>query len=336
MFMSHGIDWERARVLLCGLEETIRDAVLKARDDKADFSSVAEVTAADTIYQVDKISEAAIAAWFEAHWPAEWPVELVMEGLEGHGPAVFPAGTPVERTVLKCIMDPIDGTRNIMYDKRSAWILAALAPQRGTENRLGDIRVAAMTELPTSKQWRSDQISAVRGSGLVSEMHDVRGGGRAPLQLRPSTATDCRHGFAAISKFFPEGKSLLARLEEELWDELYGLGSSPSPLVFDDQYICSGGQMYEILAGHDRMLGDLRPMALAKAGFPSSLVCHPYDVCTAMLLEEAGAVFEHPLGGPVDVPLDTLSMVSWMGYANETLAATVRPVLARLVRKHLS
>jgi len=30
-----------------------------------------------------------------------------------------------------------------MYDKRSAWILAGLAPQRGARTHLGDIVVAA-------------------------------------------------------------------------------------------------------------------------------------------------------------------------------------------------
>ena len=41
------------------------------------------------------------------------------------------ADTPVAQTCLKLIVDPIDGTRSLMYDKRSAWVLAAVAPQRG-------------------------------------------------------------------------------------------------------------------------------------------------------------------------------------------------------------
>ncbi len=43
-----------------------------------------------------------------------------MEGLEGEA-VTFPRGTPVGGTLFKCILDPIDGTRNLMYDKRSAW-----------------------------------------------------------------------------------------------------------------------------------------------------------------------------------------------------------------------
>ena len=335
---------EEARRLLCSLQDHIRDALIAARDDtdttaaEKNFAGIAYVTQADTIYQIDKISDDAIVAWFEAHWPAEWPVELVMEGIEEGEAETFPRGTPLQRTLWKVILDPIDGTRNIMYDKRAAWSLAALAPQRGAQTMLSDITVAAMSELPTAKQWRADQISGVRGCGLagiVAEMIDLKSGERTPLPLRPSQATDFKHGFASIARFFPEGKSLLAKIEEELWDELYGLGSTSSPLVFDDQYIATGGQIYELLIGHDRMLGDLRPPALKKLGFESSLVCHPYDICTAMLLQEAGGIVEALDGSPLDCPLDTITPVAWMGYANPTLADQVRPILGRLIAKYL-
>ncbi len=330
--------FHQMRRLLCRLQDAIRDALLAARDSSAaaDFARIASVTAADTIYQVDRISEKAIMDWFEAHWPTAWPVELVMEGLEGEA-VTFPPGTPVAATLFKCILDPIDGTRNLMYDKRSAWALAAVAPQRGRKTHLGDLVVAAMTELPTSKQWAADQVSGVRGcgpKGLVAERVDVRGGGRSRLALRPSRAADFKHGFASIARFFPEGKALLAQLEEGLWDALYGSGGHSSPLVFDDQYISTGGQIYELLIGHDRMLGDLRPQAFRKLGLASPLVCHPYDICTALLLQEAGGVVETPEGTALRAPLDTTSPVAWMGYANPVLARQVRPVLRRLMKEH--
>ncbi len=59
---------------------------------------------------------------------------------------------------------------------------------------------------------------------------------------------------------------------------------------------------------------------------------HPYDLCTVLVFTEAGGVFEHPLGGPLVVPIDTTSPCSWVAYANEHLAALVRPVLARHLR----
>ena len=48
------------------------------------------------------------------------------------------------------VLDPIDGTRCIMHDKRSAWVLAGIAPQKGEATRLSDIVAASMTELPTT------------------------------------------------------------------------------------------------------------------------------------------------------------------------------------------
>ena len=332
-------DLKKARLLLCSLQDRIRSTLIAARKRGGSrFAEIAAVTAADTIYHVDKISEEAILEWFSENWPKSWPVELVMEGIEDE-PVTFPAGTPVAKTIWKCIIDPIDGTRNLMYDKRSAWILTGLAPQRGKRNHLGDIVVSAMTELPTSKMWRSDQVSGIRGlgaKGLVSTAHDVRTGRSSPLSLRPSGATDFRHGFASLTRFFPEGKALTAKIEEALWDELYGLGSSSSPLVFDDQYITTGGQIYELLCGHDRMIGDLRPLVLKKLGFVSSLVCHPYDICTELLLTEAGGIVEDGGGRALRAPLDTVSPVTWIGYANPVLAKTVRPILRRLIKEDLA
>lgn len=326
----------RARRLLCALQVHIRDTIVAARGREGrKFARIAGITSADTIYHVDRLGEHAILAWLERHWPRGWPVELVMEGLEDGGSTTFPRGVPVGRTDWKCILDPIDGTRGLMYDKRSAFILAGLAPQRGARTHLGDIVVAAMTEIPTSKQDRADQLSAVRGGGVRAETHDLVRGTRRRWTPRPSRATDFEHGFASLARFFPEGKALLGAVEEALWRELGVLGKNGGQLVFDDQYISTGGQLFELIVGHDRMLGDLRPLAYAKLGLSSaSLCCHPYDICTALIAREAGCVIEAPEGGALRLPLDTTTPVAWMGYANATLARVVRPVLRRIIAEY--
>ena len=327
---------ERARRLLCALQDHIRDTLRRTSRGSRDMARIAAVTAADTIYAIDRISEDAICAWFDAHWPKAWSVELVMEGLEDGSVTTFPRGTPVEKTVFKCILDPIDGTRGLMYDKRSAWILAGLAPQRGARTHLGDIVVAAMTELPTSKQGMADQLSAVRGAGLRCTRLDLASGRRTRFVPRPATGTDCRHGFASFVRFFPEGRVLMAQLEESLWDELYGVGRGVSPIIFDDQYISTDGQLYEIIVGHDRLIGDLRPLVFKKLGLRAELSCHPYDIGPAFLLKEAGGVIERPEGGPLCAPLDTTTPVAWIGYANPALARKIRPILRRLIGEKLS
>ena len=65
-----------------------------------------------------------------------------------------------------------------------------------------------------------------------------------------------------------------------------------------------------------------------------NLSAHPYDVCCALILEEAGCIVEHPDGSALNCVLDTTSAVNCVAYANEALADHIRPalqtVLARL------
>ncbi|HEY5792472.1 MAG TPA: hypothetical protein VIS74_04185 [Chthoniobacterales bacterium] len=322
---------DKLRVLLCQLGDTIRNSVIAARRSQTLEASaaVSHHTHADTIYAIDKVSESALVSWFESHWPADEPVEVVWEGVDETAPPCFPRGVPSEATKWKCLIDPIDGTRGIMYDKRSAWALAGLAPQSGESTSLSDIFIAAMTEIPTTKQWRADQLSVVEGQGIVAEAVNVLDGTRTPFTIQPSKATQFDHGFASFAKFFPEGRTLIAQIEEAIWDELVGIGEHSSPTIFDDQYISTGGQFYEVLMGHDRLIADIRPLVYARLDLDSSLVCHPYDACVWPILMEAGIVYEAPDGGFPDAPLDTTSPLAWILFANPQLAKLARPVIHR-------
>lgn len=295
-------------VRLRSLGDHIRDAVIGARG--IDMAIVEDETPADTIYAIDKVSDDALVAWFEANWT---DVELVSEGL--HEPLVL--GEPAATVIV----DTIDGTRGLMYDKRSAWCLAAVAPHGGT---LRDIRAAVMTELPTTKQTLSDQFAAARGGGVQGRRTDLRTGEQHAVTARPSSALDLEHGFAQVAKFFPPGKAALAAIETELFARL---GAS---VVFDDEYICSGGQVHELLTGRDRFVADLRPLV-----DPRAMACHPYDLCTTMLLEEGGGVVTDPWGEPLDCPLDTTTSVAWVGYANPALAERIAPILHAVLDDHL-
>ena len=296
---------DEARRLLCRLGEHVRALVTGSRG--MEMSVVAGETVADTIYAIDRVADDALLVWFEEHWP---DVRVVSEGLDE--PVVV--GRKAEWTV---IVDTIDGTRGLMYDKRAAWCLAAAAPPDGS---LGDVVAAAMTELPTVKQGAADQLSAVRGRGLVTERVSLRSGRRERLAVRPSSAVDLEHSFSGLAKFFLPGKPVLASLEAELFRRL-GYRH-----VFEDQYLATGGQLHELITGRDRFVADLRPLVT-----DDGLACHPYDVSTSMLLTEAGGVVSDPWGRPLEAPLDNASPVAWVGYANEALATRIGPVLAELV-----
>jgi len=97
--------------------------------------------------------------------------------------------------------------------------------------------------------------------------------------------------------------------------------------------LTSGGQLYELMMGRDRLLVDVRGLLYAKfarAGKATGHACHPYDLCTALIAEEAGVQLTDGQGQPFNAPLDTTSDVSWIGYANTAIRAEVEPVLLPL------
>lgn len=329
--------------LLCRLGQAIR-AALHAQQHRptAEHSAVAAQTSADTIYQIDKVSEILILDWLAIHWPSEHPIRLIMEGIEDKERLTFPENTPETYIASHLIIDPIDGTRGLMYDKRPAWALIGLAQKTGPDaaTSLEDICVAVMTELPTSKQYLSEQLSATRspeGSTTLSRVAtNLITGDTKSISHNTSQASDINHGFVSVAKFFPQAKAALAAFEEELIAELTPLSERQDALVFDDQYISTGGQLYELIAGHDRMIVDIRPLAYQKHGFSQSLSCHPYDLCTALVARAAGVVVRLPSTPQLDVPLDTTTPVNWIAYANHTLADTIHPVLETLLEKHFA
>jgi hypothetical protein len=233
------------------------------------------------------------------------------------------------------IVDPIDGTRGIMYQKRPAWALTGVAFRRGSEPRLSDIALAVQTELPLVKQHLADELWALRGRGAHAERVELFGEGRTPLPLRPSRAPTVAHGFAMLSRFFPGARDELAAIDEEVVRAVLGPPPAGRALCFEDQYASSGGQLYELMVGHDRFNADLRPLLfelLARRGEPAGLACHPYDVCTQLIATEAGVIVTGPDGGPLDAPLDLETPVAWVGYANAALRASIEPALAAALR----
>lgn len=297
--------------------------------DVESLSSIAAETEGDTIYAVDRVSEEGLLELFEREFANDTSLVLIGEGLPEEG-AVIPSHVSAQDALYRVIVDPIDGTRGLMYDKRSAWILTGVAKNKGEGTSLTDIFVAVQTEIPTTKQYRSDVLWAIRGQGWGVEGINVLDGTAVPVKLVQTRAKTIEHGFAMISRFFPGGKEILARVEELLVARLIGPVVPGKARLFEDQYICSGGQFYELMAGHDRFNADLRPLLdrrLASQGKRLGICCHPYDVCTVLVADEMGIIIEKPEGGPLDAPLDTTSPVAWVGYGNEKLRGKIAPVL---------
>lgn len=321
-------DWERIAALLGGMGAAVRDGIVSGR--RIGDAGIHRVTAADTIYRIDKVGEDALLAWFESRWPASLPVDVIAEGLGDEKGHRFPAGA--REAALTILIDPIDGTRGLMYDKRPAWFLAGAAPSGDRPGRLRDLRAAAMVEIPTSRQTLADEITAWADSTGTTfhsraRRSDLSGGDSRPINLHPSTAGDLRHGFASFANFFPEGRTEIQRIEDCFLRAHLPETPSPTPLVFNDQYISTGGQLYELISGRDRFVADLRPLVFHRHGLDECLSCHPYDLACLPVARSSGCVVEDPWGGALDAPLDTTTPVAWVGYANRTLAERLRPLL---------
>jgi hypothetical protein len=316
------------------LHSMLREHIIRKRNElSSEFLAHPTITDGDVEFGVDALSKELLFEFCE-RWSREMPFVLVAEGIPRNGWMVFPKGCSVEDAQFILVVDPTDGSRELMYDKRSAWVLSGIAPNFGERTSLSDILVAMQTEIPTTKQYLSDVLWAVRGEGAYAERHNLLTGEAKPFTLQPSKASTLQHGFAMLSKFFPVGKGLLSQIEEELLRRL--LGESRIPLAFDDQYISTGGQLYELMVGHDRFNADLRPIvfeALGLRGDSTPLCAHPYDLCTELIAREAGVIVTDENGRQLNAPLDIRVNVSWVGYANEALRMQIEPLLQELLSK---
>jgi fructose-1,6-bisphosphatase/inositol monophosphatase family enzyme len=320
---------------ILALHAEVRDQVVAATERHAveAMAAVDRDGEGDTIYAIDVIAESILGRFADA-LARERAFVLVAEGLPG-GRRSYPAG--VDEATVDCwiVVDPIDGTRGLMYQKRSAWILTAVAPNRGPGTSLRDVDLAVQTEIPLVKQHLSDQLWALRGHGAHARRYNRLTGEYLPLRLQPSTATNIGHGYASIARFFPGARDELAAIDEAVVHGALGPHAAGKAHCFEDQYASTGGQLYELIAGHDRFIADLRPLlrpVLASRGLPPALACHPYDICCALIAEESGVIVTDPEGRPLDAPLDVEAEVAWAGYANRHIRTRIEPLLQEALR----
>lgn len=306
----------------------MRDNVLTKSVDE--LSSVAHEGEDDTIYSIDVDTENFISDYFEKNIKKEITCRLIAEGFPTGG-VVFGNGAS-DYTV---IMDPLDGTRGLMYGKRNAWTLAAAA--RGDDETLTfrDIIIAVQTEIASPKQDSADQLWAVKNGVAAGLRKNIVFGKESELLLRPSKVASLKYGFASFVRFFPGTKELVTQIESEFVSALEAAGHDT--FYFEDQYICSGGQLAGLITGADRFVCDLRGVlgpVLQAAGKTPPLCAHPYDLCTELIARQAGVIVTDPMGNPLSAPLDTTTNVSWIGYSNNSLQKIIEPVLLKIIAEH--
>lgn len=335
--MSDKFELENLLKIIRALHEKIRDAVVEACEKTAisDLAEIAKEDEGDTIYAVDRVSEELIVEYFTETIAKETPIVLIAEGLDT-GKIILPVGAEEREAKWRIIVDPIDGTRGIMYQKRSAWILTGVAPNKGENTSLQNIELAVQTEIPLVKQHLSDTLWAIRGQGAKAERYNRISGERTELSLKPSSANTIAHGYAQISRFFPGAREELAAIDEEIVRGVLGDVQKGKTHCFEDQYTSTGGQLYELIAGHDRFTADLRPLMekkLNERGLFLGICCHPYDICTELIARELGVIITDAKGHAVDAILSVEPDVDWIGYANPLIQKQIEPLLQASLKK---
>ena len=212
----------------------------------------------DVVFALDQSVEELLVDFVDQEIASHEPVVLVAEGLPG-GQLVLPEGTQEQDCRWRLVVDPIDGTRLLMFQKRSGWALTALAPNRGPQTRLSDVCLAVQTEIPTLKQHLCDQLWALRRQGAEAIRYNRLSDESQPLELHPSRASTVYFGYSSITRFFPGARDILGAIDDEVIRGALGPQPPDGTLCFEDQYPSTGGQLYSLLSGCGSVPG--RPAA---------------------------------------------------------------------------
>ncbi len=342
---------------LQALHRRIRDQVV-ASTERAAVDALSHVHAddeGDTIYAIDKVAEDVLVEEIGRTIAREHgPVVLVAEGLPG-GRVVLPRSASAAEARWTIIVDPIDGTRGLMYQKRPAWILTGVAARQPDST----CDQPALTRPVRHRPRPADRDSA----GQAAPVRRAVGFGGAGRARRPRESPDRVTGATGAAPLqvgdpgpwvfdhlavLPGLRAELAALDDEIAAAVLGPPVPGKAQLFEDQYISSGGQLYELVIGHDRFIADLRsiarstrhsapalgtaPHSAPAPGTSQSLCCHPYDLCAELIARECGVIVTDECGAPLSAPLNVEADVSWVGYANAGLRDAVQPVLQAALR----
>lgn len=329
------------RLLNLGLTvQTQIVALLRAafREGTSSLSDPVVEEGGDRIYRIDREVESTIEHTI-SKWPDEClPLLLIAEGMGSDGRMRF--GNSDQPSRWRVIIDPIDGTRMLMYDKRSAWFLAAVCPDKGDSTTLADSVASVLVELPVSKQNLADAFVASTDKSTQALRFTV--GDTIPqisdgvaFSAEPSCRTSLEDSFATVLSMFPGTRRLAADLAERIAERCNVVTSIPT--VFDDQYISCGGLMYHLMTGRDLYCLDLRPQfnqILGRSGEQRFIESHPYDLAGLLAARNTGVIMTNGFGQPMDAPLDVNTGVDWCGYANESIQNLIEPVVQEWLAEH--
>jgi fructose-1,6-bisphosphatase/inositol monophosphatase family enzyme len=331
--------WQRRFERLC---DALRAAAREHLDgslpgERGSAQRPVHAGAGDVAYAVDLACERAVDAWVDTV-AREQPLSLLTEdtGWRHFGPD--PRGAAARPVVLpgfdhggpRIALDPVDGTRNLMADLRSAWTVVSVAPAGRGVPRLAELELGLVSEIPTSGAARFRRLAARRGAGALLETFEL--GSDEPRESRALAAThDDRpdHGYFPFFRYLPSEREAIARAEADFFAQLALHEGADPRTCFDDQYISNAGQLVLLALGTYRMVVDVRGLAGTRQG-RKAVTAKPYDLAGAVLVaREAGCIVDAPDGSELDFPIDCTTPVDFVGWTNAATRTRLGHHLAR-------
>jgi hypothetical protein len=329
----NGFEHWRPRLLaLCDEVREVTRAALFAGERADDGAALARPHGqgqGDVTFGLDVPSEERLSAWL-AETAREAPLSLLTEdagwrhvGPDGRGGvralAGFDHGGP------RITIDPIDGTRNLMADLRSAWTELAFAPPGSGAPRLSDCTGGIVSELPGTLAARYRRLVS-EGSACTLEHFDLASGARlSSRELRVDADDRADHGYFPFFRYEPAQRPVIARLEADFFARLVRAEGAEARAIYDDQYISSAGQLVLLALGRYRLLIDPREYVRRALGAPG-VTSKPYDLAGAVVCARAaGVVVTAVEGGALDFPLDATTPVGYAGWANAATRRRLEP-----------
>ena len=326
----HGPLHEMAVRLRVAARSALTDAIANGTMDA--LARPHSVGAGDVTYGIDAPTEQVLDRWLEEVARHE-PISLLTEdagwrhrGPDGRGGSReldgFDHGGP------RVVVDPIDGTRNLMADLRSAWSVIALCGPGEGEPSMSDVEGGVLAEIPDSRGAVARTLRATI-DGRVRLSHERLEDGALISDGTWRVDDDDRadHGYFPFFRYMSDMRPEIARLEAAFFERLARVEKAEIRNCYDDQYISNGGQLSLVTLGTYRMIADLRAFLARRRGTPT-LTCKPYDCAGAILVARAaGCIVTTPDGGNLDFPLDVTTPVSFVAWANARTRARLEPHL---------
>ncbi len=328
---------ERLRDLCARIRVAARSAL---SDGDANLARPVRAGAGDFTYGLDVASERAVDAWLD-ETAREHPLSLLTEdaGWRHLGPGAGGRSTPArdldgfDHGGPRIALDPVDGTRGLMHDLRSAWTVVSCAgPGRG-EPRLSELELGIVSEIPDSRAARFRVLAARHAGPCLLEERELHGSQPVRAgELSCDGDARCDHGFFPFFRYDPAQRPAVAAVEADFFQRLAREERADLRHVFDDQYISNAGQLVLLALGTYRMIADLRAFLAARSGVRTT-TSKPYDLAGAVLCaQRAGCVVTAADGAPLDFPLDCVTPVHFVGWANTGTARRLAPHLAQALR----